>query len=238
MRKLIRSFERSGLEYLLISGQASILYGAASFSEDVDIWIRPTVPNARRLMKALAACRARVHKLTPPLTARWMNRGHGFHFVVPDRPQAVFLDVMARPPRVKGFVEARHRARSMTTPWGVIPVVSIPDLILLKRTRRLQDYEVISNLVRIAVDASPEPGSALLRWASRATCRAEDRVDYLERLGMKADVEKCRRTIASEVASLQAADVRYWRKRIHDLRDIRSADHLLPAGTPVTRLLR
>ena len=37
MRRLFRSFDRFGVEYLLISGQATILYGAATFSEDVEI---------------------------------------------------------------------------------------------------------------------------------------------------------------------------------------------------------
>ena len=67
MRRLFSSFERAGLEYLLISGQASVLYGAAMFSEDVDLWIRPTPANARKLLLALADQRARVHRLTPAL---------------------------------------------------------------------------------------------------------------------------------------------------------------------------
>jgi hypothetical protein len=41
MRRLFRSFEKARVR-LLISGPASILYGAATFSEDVDIWIDPT----------------------------------------------------------------------------------------------------------------------------------------------------------------------------------------------------
>jgi hypothetical protein len=91
--KTFRSFERFGLDYLLISGQAAILYGAATFSEDVDIWIQPTPENATRLLRALAACQ-----------------------------------------------QARRRAHDVRTPWGRIPVVAIPDLIALKRTRRLSDY--------------------------------------------------------------------------------------------------
>ena len=32
------------LEYLLISGQATVLYGAATFSEDIDLWVnKPTI---------------------------------------------------------------------------------------------------------------------------------------------------------------------------------------------------
>lgn len=37
-----------GVDYLLISGQATILYGAATFSEDVDLWVAPTEANLLR----------------------------------------------------------------------------------------------------------------------------------------------------------------------------------------------
>ncbi len=75
MRNLFRSFDRLGVEYLLISGQASVLYGAANFSEDVDVWVRPTAANLGRLERALAGCRARVYTLTPPLSVRNLRRG-------------------------------------------------------------------------------------------------------------------------------------------------------------------
>ena len=73
MRKLFRAFDRAGLEDLLISGQATVLYGAATFSEDVDLWIQPTSANAHKLLAALTECRARVHRLTPPMTLRRRN---------------------------------------------------------------------------------------------------------------------------------------------------------------------
>src|SRR5438552_13731769 len=113
MRRLFSSFERSRLEYLLISGQATVLYGAAMFSEDIDLWIRPTFSNARKLLVALAEQHARVHRLTPPPTLRNMRLGHGFHFVVPGRPLDAYLDIMARPPRVGSFGSAKRRARNM-----------------------------------------------------------------------------------------------------------------------------
>jgi hypothetical protein len=56
MRRLFQSFEETGLEYLLISGQTTVLYGAAMFSEDVDIWIRQTTPNAQRPAAAPGSC--------------------------------------------------------------------------------------------------------------------------------------------------------------------------------------
>jgi hypothetical protein len=78
-----QSLERHGVESLLISGQASVLYGAATFSEDIDLWIRPTVDNCGRFLTVLRACHARYYKLTPPLETDYLLRGHGFHFVLP-----------------------------------------------------------------------------------------------------------------------------------------------------------
>jgi hypothetical protein len=111
MRSLFRSFDRRGLDYLLISGQASVLYGAATFSDDVDVWVRPTGSNLHRLLVALADRDARVHELTPPLTPRYAEAGHGFHFVVPS-PLPVYLDVMARPPRDRQEQAVRRSRRA------------------------------------------------------------------------------------------------------------------------------
>ena len=238
MRSLFRSFDRSGLEYLLISGQASVLYGASTFSEDVDVWVRPTPANLRRLLRALAACRARVHKLTPPVTLPFVRAGHGFHFVAPSRPLPVYLDVMGRPPRVGPFAKARRRARMLRTSWGLLPTVSIEDLVALKRTRRLSDYEVISNLARIRISEERKPTRSLLRWAARNTFRAEERRALLRRLGEPPSLEVCRREIAREVAAHQRRDAAYWRPRIHGLRRLRRQGRLLPEGLRVARLRR
>lgn len=238
MRRLFRSFERFGVDYLLISGQAAILYGAATFSEDVDIWIRPTLENATRLLRALAACQGRVYKLTPALTRKNLMAGHGFHFVIPARPAPVYLDVMGRPPRVGAYRHARRRAHDVPTPWGRIQVMSIPALIALKRTRRLSDYEVISNLVRVRLAAEHDPTPEIWRWAYRNSYRVEDRLEIARRIGVRRSPAALRRGILAEVARLQAADSAYWRGIIADLRRLHRVRRLLAEGTPVAHLLR
>jgi hypothetical protein len=40
-----QSLDRNQVEYLLISGQATVLYGAATFSEDIDLWLNPVEKN-------------------------------------------------------------------------------------------------------------------------------------------------------------------------------------------------
>ena len=234
-RKLFRSLDRSGVEYLLISGQASVLYGGAQFSENVDLWIRPTARNVGRLIKALTALRARVHKLTPPMSLRNLNRGHGFHFVIPDLP-SVYLDLMGVPPRAPSFEEAASRAVVMDSDWGRLPVAALVDLIEVKKTRRLADYEIISNLTEIRMQQSPDRTKALLRWAVRNSFRFHDRLRYLRALGIRKPESAVRSEIAREIVRLQKRDEAYWRPIVAELRRFRRTGKLLPAGTLVAGL--
>jgi hypothetical protein len=41
MRNFLGFLEKEGVRYLLISGQACVLYGASSFTEHIDLWVRP-----------------------------------------------------------------------------------------------------------------------------------------------------------------------------------------------------
>lgn len=234
MRRLFRSCERFGVKYLLISGQASVLYGAASFSEDVDLWVEPAPSSASRLLKALAQCGARVHKLTPPLERAFMRAGHGYHFRL---PPDVYLDVMFMPPRVGSFRMAAKRCVRMRTPWGRVPVVAIEDLVELKKTRRLYDYEVISALAKIRLETAPDADRPLLRWAVSNSFRVEQRAALLQRLGRPMTTDECIARIAADVARLQKRDVTYWRRRIHELGRLRRAGRLLPEGLSVRTLL-
>ncbi|MBI2920881.1 MAG: hypothetical protein HYY18_07315 [Planctomycetes bacterium] len=234
MKSLFRNFDRSGVEYLLISGQASVLYGGATFSEDVDLWVRPTPANLTRARTALSRAGATWYKLTPPLTPGLMKKGHGFHFLLPDAAGPAYLDVLGAPPRVGSFAASRKTARRMPSEWGVLPVVSIEDLVEMKKTRRLSDYEVISNLARVRLSESPSDAS-VMRWAARNTFRAEDRVRIARELGKRLSLEACRRRISREIAILQSRDVRYWRPLIAELRVLRRSGRLMPDGERVRR---
>ncbi|NQU12164.1 hypothetical protein HQ590_15325 [bacterium] len=130
---MIKSFfhdlDDHGVESLLISGQAAVLYGAATFSEDIDLWINPTAANAARFQEVLRVQQARYYKLTPPWQLDHLEQGHGFHFVLPggDEPDW-FLDVLGRPPRVTEFATARRSAPRIDSDWGPVVTVGIQDL--------------------------------------------------------------------------------------------------------------
>lgn len=266
MRNFFRALERHGASYLLISGQASVLYGAATFSEDVDLWIPPSRPEIERFVRALRGLGVRVYKLTPPLGPSYFRHGHGFHFVIPARVAGegpAYLDVMGRPPRVESFARAYRRARHLSTSWGKLPVVSVEDLVELKKTRRLSDYEVISNLVRSRLEER-RPDRKRLSWALRNIFRVEDIVWAIDqwpdsvRLLPRARrrvaralagwnpalgplpskvFEHARRILALEIAALQRQDVLYWKGILQELRALRRDGRLLPEGS-VPRLAR
>jgi hypothetical protein len=225
MRDLFRRFERESVRCLLIGGQAAVLYGAADFTQDVDLWIEPTPRNLRALIRAMARAGARVYKLTPPLTVRNLRRGHGFHF----RVRGAYVDVMGRPPRTPPYAAARRRAIRMRTPWGRMSVASIEDLVEMKKTNRLGDYDVITRLVQIRLAGEPNPGPRLRKWAARNTFRVEAAA------GIRP--APTTRRLNARIAALMDRGRAYWLPRLRELRELRRRGLLLPEGLPVRRLL-
>lgn len=51
--QLFKSLSSHGVEYLLIGGVAVIAYGFPRTTKDIDIYINPTVENAKRCLEAL-----------------------------------------------------------------------------------------------------------------------------------------------------------------------------------------
>ena len=252
MKSFFQSLEGNKVRYLLISGQASVLYGASTFSEDIDLWILPTRKNIGALVSALRENNATVYKLTPPLTLENLKFGHGFHFRLPDEQFEVsYVDVMGKPPRVSSFTKASAQSKVMETDWGFLQVVGIPDLVELKKTRRFADYDVISNLVKIRLLSEKSVRPATLRWALTNSFRVDD-VKWILRtwrtrssLAMPAGrkwVEMVARKggraspialemLSREIAGLQQQDISYWSKIIRQLRTMRRNHTLLEEGS-------
>jgi len=260
MRKFFHNLEKHQVRYLLISGQASILYGAAQFSEDIDLWLAPTIANIRAFLLVLEKADASVYKLTPPLIRSYLLHGHGFHFRLPEEEfQVAYLDFMGRPPRVGPFSSAFRRASRIHCDWGNIPVVAIPELVELKKTRRAADYDVISNLVRIHLRSQRKPDRRLLLWGLKNVFRVEDAIwildtwpettgllsqthrSWLKVLSSTKDVSvslygRAQTLLSKEIAKHQLEDVRYWSSIIQELRELRRNGLLIPEGTPVSDL--
>lgn len=261
-----QNLDRHGVEYLLISGQATVLYGAATFSEDIDLWINPTETNRASFLAALQEAQARYYKLTPPFTVEHLKQGHGFHFTLPSGyADEIFLDVMGNPPRAGSFPTASTTARRMETEWGTIPTIGLQPLVELKKTQRLEDYPIISKLA-VAWFDQPECArtAADFHWALQniftlpeltiffaehptAVSAATDSINRdvgefgkQTRAGgeVSETIERCvGELFQSRIAALQLVDRRYWREIIRQLKELRTTGGLMREGELVSTVI-
>ena len=258
-----QSLDRNQVEHLLVSGQATVLYGAATFSEDIDLWINPTEKNRDRFLRALRDCQGSYYKLTPTLTVEHLQRGHGFHFILPGGESGeIFLDVMGHPPRAGSFTDSLATSRLMETEWGAIRTIGIKPLVELKKTQRLEDYPIISKLALAWFD-QPESGktAADFLWALQNIFTLPELAVFFTEHPAAADVaskdfdrvvgefgrqvlstgeaaepveRRVRELLQARISELQIADRQHWRDIIRELKELRAAGKLMPEGENVS----
>jgi hypothetical protein len=263
IESFFQSLNRHQVEYLLISGQASVLYGAATFSEDIDLWINPTPGNLNAFTEVLTGCEACYHKLTPPFTVENLQKGHGFHYRLTDpHGDPIYLDVMGNPPRAGSFSEVSTTARQMETEWGNLRTIGIQPLVELKKTQRLEDYAVISKLALAWFD-QPECRHATtdLVWALQNVFTLPELAVFFFRHATAVDLafihgfreagefgrqlhmdgetaepieRKVTIQLQARIADCQLADRRYWREIIRQLKEMRALGQLMPEGMKVS----
>lgn len=235
---------------MLISGQATVLYGAATFSEDIDLWVEPKVDNWNKFLKVLGEVDARVYKLTPPVKMKYIKKGHGFHFQLrtkAEKPPYCFLDVMGVVPRARDFRSCFKNVTYQNTDWGRLPVVGLRDLVEIKKTRRLEDYAIISNLVRIEYErlSTRRINTSDWRWILNNSFDIDDILYYFETYSVARRVakyiarpcvvtclkgmliEKARDQIALEIEDLRRDDRKYWEPVIKELKTMKEMGQLL-----------
>ena len=80
--EFIGSLTAHGIEFIVVGAYALAFHGAPRFTGDLDIFVRPTLDNATRLLTALEACGFPVTDLTPG-TGRERRRHRGVRIRVP-----------------------------------------------------------------------------------------------------------------------------------------------------------
>lgn len=63
-KDLLSEFNAQGVEHIIVGAHALAVHGLVRATKDLDVWIRPTPNNARRVFKALAAYGAPLDDLT------------------------------------------------------------------------------------------------------------------------------------------------------------------------------
>jgi len=146
--KVLSVLNKYKVKYLLIGGQACIIYGAAEFSRDSDFVILSAPDNLARMRKALKAMKAEPIYV-PILSKKYLDIGHACHFKcgVID-VQGLRIDVMAK---LRGCDEfsalwGRRKRLSLKT-GGTLNVISLQDLVSSKKTQRDKDWLMLKRLV-------------------------------------------------------------------------------------------
>ncbi|MEB3222548.1 MAG: hypothetical protein VKS61_10760 [Candidatus Sericytochromatia bacterium] len=62
--EMLCALSDAGVEYLLVGAHARAVHGTPRATGDLDLWVRRTPENARRMMRALAAFGAPLHELS------------------------------------------------------------------------------------------------------------------------------------------------------------------------------
>lgn len=128
-------------EFLIVGAHAMAVHGVPRATGDIDIWVRPSRANAKRVLNAL-------HEFGAPVAA------HGINLEDLERPDMVYQ--LGLPPRridlmtgISGVdFDDAVRSRVMVELEGVtIPVIGRKDLVLNKRasgrTKDLVDLEIL-----------------------------------------------------------------------------------------------
>jgi predicted nucleotidyltransferase len=140
--ELLRIFNDSGVEYLIVGGYAVMKYTEPRFTKDLDLWVRDSPENARRLHAALAAFGAPLqHDGITPETFT------GEEVVYQIGVAPVRIDIITR---IDGVAfGAAWQARIPSTLFGVgVQFISLRDLIANKQASgRGADVEQLRRLL-------------------------------------------------------------------------------------------
>jgi hypothetical protein len=144
-RDLIAEFNAQGVEYLVVGAHALAAHGIVRATKDLDVWIRPSVDNAPRALRALAAFGAPLHDLTEADLGT-----EGLVFQIGIAP--IRIDVITK---IDGVAFADAWSERVQTRFGDQPtaVLSLRHLIQNKRAAgRLQDLADLEQLQRLVGD--------------------------------------------------------------------------------------
>lgn len=162
--KVLSTLQKNDVQFLLMGGQACILYGAAEFSRDIHLLA--SAENLSRLRDSLEELDAEVIAV-PPFEDRYLARGHAVHFRCKD-PEAEYLrlDVMSTMRGVDSFANVWERRTVAVMEDGLeVPLLSLPDLVAAKKTQRDKHWPMIRRLVESSYHAFwDEPNAARIRF--------------------------------------------------------------------------
>lgn len=137
--EMLNELSDAGAEFLVIGAHALAVHGYLRATKDLDIWVRPTAENAKRVWVALARFGAPLRDVT---VDDFATRGTIYQMGVdPDR-----IDIITEPAGAE-FEDAWDRRVTAVVDGVPYPVIGREDLIATKRAAgRRQDLVDVEEL--------------------------------------------------------------------------------------------
>lgn len=136
------------VRFLLMGGQACVLYGGSEFSRDTDIALLPDRENIKNLELALEELKAE-NIAIPKLSLGFLKKGHAIHFRC-KHPDALNMriDIMSVMRNSPPFETLWNRRSTIGLGNDLlVDVISLPDLVAIKKTQRDKDWTHVKRLV-------------------------------------------------------------------------------------------
>lgn len=234
----------NGVRCLLMGGQACVFYGAAEFSRDLDLTIRADDENLARLASAFQGLEARPIAV-PDLSLQVLARGHAAHFRCyrPD-VEGLWIDVMGRMRGAAPFDVLWERRTTIEVQGEPVDLLSLPDLVIAKKTQRDKDWPMIRRLVERSALSGAEAADpdAVRFWLEELRTpellldlakRFPDLASQCSRKAVQAALAESRELIEAELRSEEStereADRAYWEPLRRELEQMRRERGLRPA---------
>lgn len=148
--EMLRALSAAGVQYLLVGAYAMAAHGVPRATGDIDVWVRPTRDNARRVLLALERFGAPLFGLT---AADLATAGTVFQLGVPPRR----IDLLTS---IDGVAFTTAWPRRITACFGDLEVAVIgrDDLLRNKRAaKRPKDLVDVQMLRRAAAPPRSAP---------------------------------------------------------------------------------
>lgn len=146
---VLRVMQEEGVEYLLVGGQACVIYGAAEFSKDVDFVVLADMKNFNCLRKVSSKLEAAVIAV-PPFEKEYLDEGLAIHLRCGLMGVEGFrVDLMSEMRGVAPFACLWKRRTTIQAGDLEFNVMSVRDLVQSKKTQRSKDWPMIQRLVEV-----------------------------------------------------------------------------------------
>lgn len=124
-KDLLRAFNDKNAEYLLIGGYAVMFYTEPRYTKDLDLWVRASPKNAKRVYSALREFGAPLSGLSE---GDFTEEGYYYQMGVPPVRVDIFMSV----PGLE-FDQAWPRRKQIDFDGVPVNLISKPDLVTVKR---------------------------------------------------------------------------------------------------------